>query len=380
MNMKPVKKILSACLYVLFALLCLEILMIVLEPYLYHGDMQYDPACGYRTRPYSMGSNRFGFNARDFPLEKRPHTYRILIIGDSFNWIGGHDWNYTVFINNKFRQYFGDDRIEVINAGYLGTHTGEQLAMLKRYGLRYHPDLVFLGFFAGNDFFDADPNRKRIIIDDDFVDIDPRHELIWFGRPIVFSSRLAHFFKREYKSLKELVKNRGRAKPKGAPSEYEIIGIDYELMKFCNLKQQQAGVWEANKDYIFRSIIEMQALLKTKKISFMVGIYPDRFQVSRELFDQIVAKYQMNKEEYDFELMQKLLRTFLEQHGIKYVDLLEKFKQAAKTTALYRRYDTHWNEAGNRLAAEIIFPELLSYIPPDMAKAAAAKAPGAPQN
>jgi hypothetical protein len=64
------------------------------------------------------------------------------------------------------------------------THTGEQLALLKKYALQYKPDLVVLGFFCGNDILDADPHRKRIVIGGVSIDIDPRLGFSFFASPL----------------------------------------------------------------------------------------------------------------------------------------------------------------------------------------------------
>ncbi len=91
-------------------------------------------------------------------------------------------------------------------------HTVEQLAMLKKYGLQYNPDLVILGFFAGNDFRDADPNRKRIIVNDLYVDIDRNKELIIFGYPIIAKSRLLLFIQQKYQVWHSLKKAKKEAR------------------------------------------------------------------------------------------------------------------------------------------------------------------------
>ena len=57
---------------------------------------------------------------------------------------------------------------------------------------------------------------------------------------------------------------------------------------------------------------------------------------------------------YDLELMQKILRGFLDVESIPYVDLLERFRETGKREPLYLLRDTHWNDAGNRLAATIL--------------------------
>lgn len=361
--MKTIKQILSMGLIILITFLFLEIFMIVLDPYFSVGFFQYDPDMGFKVRPYANGTNRFGFNDLDFPLKKPPHTFRIVIIGDSFNWIGGKDWNYTVFLKKAFRKYYGDERVEVINVGYPGTHTGEQLIMLKKFALQYNPDLVFLGFFAGNDFYDADPHRKRIVVNDLYLDIDPRHELIFFGYPIVFKSRLINFVQQKIKVYRELSKARAEGNGQEAILASEsFFYCEKQHLSFCNLRLHEQGRWRGNVDYIFRSVDEMQAILKAKNIKFMVGIYPDVFQVNQELLNDLFSRYHLQKEDYDIELMQKLLKEHLDTRGIYCVDLLKKFRQVGEKTTLYKIRDIHWNENGNRLAADIIFPELLKYV------------------
>ncbi|MDE5069539.1 MAG: hypothetical protein O4752_10470 [Trichodesmium sp. St4_bin8_1] len=108
--------------------------MIFFEPYLFKGLYQYDPDLGFRVRPYMNGNNQFGFNDRDYPLEKNQNKFRLLVVSDSFNWAGGKEGNYTALLEKKFDSYFGKSQVEVINVGYPGTHTGEQLAMLKKFG------------------------------------------------------------------------------------------------------------------------------------------------------------------------------------------------------------------------------------------------------
>jgi hypothetical protein len=360
--MKIIKKLFSIGLISLICLILIELSMIILEPYIYTGMYQYDPDMGFKVRPYYDGTNRFGFNAKDFPLERQPNTFRIIIIGDSFNWSGGKDWNYTVLLDKKLQQYYGDNRIEVINVGYPGTHTGEQLVMLKKLAIKYNPDLVFLGFFAGNDFYDADPYRKRIIINDLSIDIEPRHELKILNYPIVPVSRLILFFQQKFRIYQELIKASHGSGKKGTWTEETFFNGEMKHLRFCNLRLQEEGMFKGNKDYIFRSIDEMDFILKARNIKFIVGIYPAEFQVNEEILNQIFTKYHLNSQEYDVEFMQKILKRYLDKKGIYYVDLLNKFKTVGRQVTLYKFRDTHWNEAGNKLAADIIFPELLKYI------------------
>jgi len=99
---------------------------------------------GFRVRSHTNGTNKFGFNDKDYPLEKPPGTFSILILSDSFNWAGGREGNYTALLENKFNADSTQSQVEVINAGYPMTHTGEQLIALKKYGLQYNEGLGLL--------------------------------------------------------------------------------------------------------------------------------------------------------------------------------------------------------------------------------------------
>ena len=348
----------------------LEALMIVLEPYLSKGFYQYDPDLGFRVRAYVRETNRFGFNDRDYPLQKASDTFRILVVSDSFNWAGGLEGNYTALLEKKFEEYYGGHRVDIINGGYPGTHTAEQLAMLKKYGLQYDPDLVFLGFFAGNDFIDADPHRKRIIVYDTYFDIDKRYELTLLGYPIIAKSRVLHLVKQKYKIMRELARARGETRSKdtlakergGTFSEETFLNIERIRLGFCNVGPSRAKAFDDRIDYILQSISEMKALLDSKGIQFIVGIYPDEFQVNGHLLDQLFEKFDIKREDYDIELMQKILKTYLDSKGIPSIDFLDAFREKGRETRLYLLRDTHWNKAGHELAAQIMFRDLLGVV------------------
>jgi hypothetical protein len=102
----------------------------------------------------------------------------------------------------------------------------------------------------------------------------------------------------------------------------------------------------------------MNELLKSKGIKFMVAIYPDEFQVNPIQFDSLVQKFRLTREDYDLDLAQNLLKTFLESKQIPYLDMLDRFRTEEKQRELYLFRNTHWNDAGNELAAQILYEYL----------------------
>jgi hypothetical protein len=342
--------------------------MIILEPHLFKGFYQYDPDLGFRVRPYANGTNQFGFNDRDYPLQKESGTFRILILGDSFNWAGGLKGNYTALLETMLDDYCDAHRVDVINAGYPMTHTAEQLELLKKYAIQYNPDHVVLGFFIGNDFFDANPNRKRIVVNDIYVDIDKRKELVVFGYPIVWRSRVIDFVRQKYiiwkktvsakrRSTKERVS--GKQEKRGTLREAAFLYIERSRLEMFNRKRHQAGEYNERMQYAFKAIKAMAEFLEAKGITFSVAIYPDEFQVDRRLLEQLFETFDLIREDYDGELLQKILRDYLDSLSIRYIDLLDRFRGEGNEKKLYKLHDTHWNDSGNELAAKVIFRHVM---------------------
>jgi hypothetical protein len=121
-------------------------------------------------------------------------------------------------------------------------------------------------------------------------------------------------------------------------------------------------IYREKIDFILQSLSQMQELLARNQTKFIVGIYPDEFQVNGQLRSQIFENFGLEKDLYDIEFMQKLLAKYMEAHQIPYLDFLDAFRSRGKNEPLYLCRNTHWNQAGNELAANLIFQYLLPQI------------------
>lgn len=352
--------------------------MIILEPWLFKSFYEYDPDLGFRVKSYldlenpDLTTNRFGFNDRDYDLKKPQGFYRILILSDSFNWAGGRKGNYTQLLEDKFETYYGTHKVDIINAGYPMTHTAEQLELLKKFGLMYNPDLVVLGFFAGNDFLNASPYRKRIVLNGLYIDIDKRkwEDCSFLGIPIVPKSRLLLFLKQKFMIIRETINARRDSKKdskkssigdreKGTYSEATFLNIERSRIDICSIDAYKKGKYRENLNFILNSISEMANLLEERKIDFLVAIYPDEFQVNDKMREKVISKFNLNGV-FEWELPQNILKEYLNSRGIPFIDFLDDFRKKGKYQSLYKLRDTHWNELGNSLASDILFDYLVS--------------------
>jgi hypothetical protein len=102
-------------------------------------------------------TNKQGFrDDHDYPYQKRTNCLRVLCLGDSQT--EGFESAQADTYAKVFERYVrarGID-VEVLNAGVSGFGTAEQLIFLENEGIRYHPDVVVVGFFAN----DPDDNVK----------------------------------------------------------------------------------------------------------------------------------------------------------------------------------------------------------------------------
>ena len=106
-------------------------------------------------------------------------------------------------------------------------------------------------------------------------------------------------------------------------------------------------------------ILKMKQWCDQRQIKLLIAILPEQFQVDQALRDAVLAKYEhIAKENLYLSYPDNLIVNFCRTHDIHCLDLLGPFQEQGKTRQLYMLRDSHWNEAGNRLAADLIFAYL----------------------
>jgi len=117
-----------------------------LPPYEY--ALSDNPRLGYELRPAISDINSDGLRDIEHPIEKKPGTTRILVIGDSIAYGLGVSLEETYTrklerkLNNTARESF-----EVINLGVPGYGTVQIYERFLEKGLKYSPDIVIYGYW-----------------------------------------------------------------------------------------------------------------------------------------------------------------------------------------------------------------------------------------
>ena len=212
-------RFMTVALTVACTLVCLEIFVFAFEPQLARF-FQYDEELGFRVKPYSDATNSSGSETSIMRRPKRQGRSVSCVSATRLGGKGGCAATTRRCSRGSSSARTGAHRVDVINVGYPMTTTNEQLRILRRYGMAYHPDLVVLGFFAGNDFIDSDSNRRRIALMDTYLDIDVRHPPpTLFGRPLMARSRLWALANQRAALVRELLSGHAPGNESGSSEE-----------------------------------------------------------------------------------------------------------------------------------------------------------------
>jgi lysophospholipase L1-like esterase len=105
----------------------------------------YEPELGYRQNPRFGDLNPDGL--RDYPIGPKEGRFRLLFLGDSIAVYGdSRDDTFVGHLRAELGQRPGGKRLDIINAGVRGYTNYQELLYLKKYGLKFQPDLVGLQF------------------------------------------------------------------------------------------------------------------------------------------------------------------------------------------------------------------------------------------
>lgn len=285
--------------------------------------------------------NSLGFNDLEFQLDKG-ERHRILALGDSFSFgVVPYPDNYLTLLEQRLD--YERPPVEVLNMGIPRIGPVEELALLLGEGLRLDPDRVLLSFYLGNDFFDVRRylQAKQTLVNRSYVLSLLRYAMMI--RPEVDPETL--YGQRAYQD--------------DAPT--------FDWAKYLGIIARQSSAFRTNSELLpevfERTILyldEIRSACDDRGIELTVVLIPTEVQVDPSLQRRLIASRPAYRHDNtDFESPNRKLRERLAALGIDVFDLLEPMREAAQQQRLYKPRDSHWNTAGNALAAELIAEHLL---------------------
>jgi hypothetical protein len=100
--------------------------------------------------------NNLGYRDRNFVLSKSPHTYRIMVVGDSFTEGAGcrREDTFSRVLERRLNQDLQssncEDQVEVYNLGVCGANTVEEVQRILKEAPILKPDLIILAYFPND--------------------------------------------------------------------------------------------------------------------------------------------------------------------------------------------------------------------------------------
>ncbi len=274
-------------------------------------------------------------------VSKPAGTFRILGLSDSFGLAGGTTSNYHYLLEAMVRRE-GAATIQMVNISVGAYEPQHQMAIL-RFAMPYSPDLVLHGFFVGNDFnpyglfeiyyFLGIPVYKL----PGFSPYRPGNFLIkdWGWNALKFQGERA---RRREQITDEI----------GTFSRMAFLRIQFERMNVWG-KRGEESVGQMKK--ILPVLDAIRSAAEDGGAQYVMVIHPDQTQIDEHLRREIITTFQVDENDYDFDLPQKVLRSYCEDRGIPCLDLLPSVREKSNDGKLYLLHDTHYNQAGNELAA-----------------------------
>ncbi len=295
----------------------------------------------FRGKPFAddwnFKLNSSGFKDKEF-ADKKENVYRILGIGDSFSFgVVPYEYNYLTLLESQLNQE--NANVEVLNMGIPNLGPKEYLSLLVEEGLALQPDMVLLSFFVGNDFHES--NKIKLY--------EYSYVASFFNYIInlrsKYDGRIIHG-KAEYC---DDCPNLDRE---------QYLEMEY-YRSFIFLVDNQ--IFAEKLDNTLYYLKQIRDICKKQGIKFVVAIIPDELQINQDLLREVKQTYYPNlkQDKLDITLPNRILLHEFNKLGIDHIDLYEYF--ASSSQQLYRPRDSHWNIAGNQLAANIIQEYIRKY-------------------
>jgi hypothetical protein len=249
-----------------------------------------------------------------------------------------YQYNFLTVLEERLR--INGLPVEIINMGIPGTSPREYLSIYLHEAFDLDADIILLCVFVGNDFEEDNPPpliQSYIASLIRYVVVKQRH---WKGNVIHGE-------------------NYNDEQPRMSEEKYLEIEVQRSLV-FRRHDPLFARKFKSTVSYIET----MRDLCHRQQCDVVVVAIPDEMQVNGDLRKTVMSEVDtVRPDEWDFSLPNRLLASELQALNVTFIDLLDAFKTASEEgRRLYRMQDSHWNIAGNRLAAEVLSTHLSSIL------------------
>lgn len=311
--------------------------------------------------PMGFDTNRFGMRDYDHYTRAKPAgVYRIIALGDSFT--QGTTKLEDTWPKALERMFEGSvPKVEVLNAGVNGYGQDNEYYYLKKYGLGFQPDMALVGEFNGNDIFDNCEHNSRTVVDGALIEKTKLaqytpEEISREKRRLLFLNKFHLYRLVKYRNYGGIAKHfqKNSAKVRKELSQMtddcmlsETMGL-YRAPENWGPNSEIPMYWDKTVGYIEK----MRAVSESSGVTLAVALLPG---VSQFKSAETAATH-ATVEGFDARYPQKLFMDEAAKRGWRMLDVFPFMDSKwDRKQSIHYCGDVHYNELGNRLAAEAIF-------------------------
>ncbi|MGH7907244.1 MAG: SGNH/GDSL hydrolase family protein [Candidatus Binataceae bacterium] len=344
----------------------------------------YDAHCGWALNPGVAGwerqegkawvaINREGFRGPEVAVKKPPNTIRIAVLGDSFTeaqQVPMRD-TFCAVMRRELSNCgaFAGKKIQVLDFGVDGYGTAQELITLKRQVWKFHPDVVVLAFFSGNDVrnnsvaLEGDKCRPFFVYRGGELTLGgPFSRSRWFRFHCMmrFESRHSYVLNRigsGWSVAREWWRKR-RADPP-APAKIHLESLHEPGISDLIYRRPVTPVWRDAWRVTDGEIVRMYQEVRRHRASFILVTLSNPIQVNPSR--RIRAGYMRFVGVSDLFYPERHLRKLGGKEGFPVLNLAPAMQAYADRTQVFlhgfrntKPGTGHWNAAGHHLAGKYI--------------------------
>jgi hypothetical protein len=283
--------------------------------------------------------------------------FTIVMLGDSFT-EASHvklKEGFPKVIEQKLRDKYG--KIRVVNCGIGNTGTDQQMIFLQKECIKYHPKIVMLNFYIGNDFANNYASLVTDYVNRSLVDKRPV-KFSTFQRVFHFTNTRSHlvklvenvFFSSDF--IRDALFRMGLYKSLGEPYDNRI-----SLNHIFFMENEVSDIGYDKTFLILDYLVEYS---KSQNSTLIVTLIPTKEQVDENKFKEQFSIYENQNNSANMLKPNLALSAYLRKNGIMKIDLLPYFRSHNKNNTFYFEKDEHFNAKGHEQAAEVIYESLIN--------------------
>lgn len=313
----------------------------------------------------------------DTGIEKQPGTIRILVLGDSHtDGVCFNDESYPNLLEQEWNRVAGDDRFEIINAGFGPSSPYQQLWAFQQVYSRFRPDHLVVAWYAGNDLVELLRTDERVHLKRDgdrFVHEAPTRATddtrtkpsAWGRLKAGLRDHLALYHALvQIRGLRKLVRS-AEADEYRERLEQAILenpGVVWQGMNQSYYFTHHAEAFPQAMQMMDHILHEYRRYAEEQGIGFTLLVIPTLRQIHPDSDAASLKKIQETLELSDADLQwdEKVCDALValgRSEGVLTIDLrevLRKSRADSPQDALYYQFDHHLNVAGNRVVAKAL--------------------------